>query len=219
MEVVRKEDGHSWWLYIHVNQYEWRPHSCKLHRFLFDDRVACAKIRTAYFSGDSNIGALHAAYLGSTCSKEAKDANTKLERPYKGAGGCPHNAAIRTGRDFQNRGENTPKEEARDNSTIVVANFGQHPASKHHTTQRQYRKDVDAFFAKLQQTAREPTDATLGGNNLNIWASTMPLIRNDAWVRGVRDWRTLSRIDLYNEYANKVAAKHGWAILDEWELT
>ena len=47
----------------------------------------------------------------------------------------------------------------------------------------------------------------------------MPLIRNDAWVRGIRDWRTLSRIDLYNEYANKVAAKHGWAILDEWELT
>ena len=53
---------------------------------------------------------------------------------------------------------------------------------------------------------------------MRVWASTVPTVRNDPWVRATQDWRTLSRL-LFNEYADAAAAAHGWIVLDSWNLT
>jgi hypothetical protein len=36
-----------------------------------------------------------------------------------------------------------------------------------------------------------------------LWASTMPIYRNDGFPRGFRDWRTMHRLQVFNEVANR----------------
>ena len=101
-----------------------------------------------------------------------------------------------------------PPRDARDS---LVANFGQWSAAEAHHTAEHYRGLVDAWFSKTW-----PAPAA---GAARVWASTVPLVRNDAWVRATQDWRTLSRLQLFNEYADAAAEANGWLVLDSWNLT
>ena len=94
---------------------------------------------------------------------------------------------------------------------VLIANFGQWNAAKEHHTFARYRGAVDRWFATTW-----PAPAA---GAMRVWASTVPTVRNDPWVRATQDWRTLSRLSLFNEYADAAAAAHGWIVLDSWNLT
>ena len=240
IEVERKEDKHRWWLYVRPESYEWQPRSCRLRTFGPADISKCLESRRLVFSGDSNMGALMQITEGSVCRKEERTTTTKFKLLLHLFGGqCPPNDRISNTRHIQTKGEKFPT--AQDiglKSAVVVANFGQHSASTHHTTQKKYRANIDAWYSKAHKEKRSYLQ-TAGGNKgkagkkeeevgvvtmgaeegLNVWTSTLPLLRTDPWIRSFKDWRTLSRIQLYNEYANAAAASHGWAVLDEFALT
>jgi hypothetical protein len=52
-----------------------------------------------------------------------------------------------------------------------------------------------------------------------MWANTMPLIRNDGFTRGYKDWRTFARLQMFNDIANKRFKAAGLPIFPEWNMT
>ena len=221
----------NWILAVDPTLYEWQPWTCRLRDFSMTDRQACLAKKRVVMSGDSNVNALRCAVLETACGRacpRGKGRKGGVEHHVcltkkngqcqndlivvRNAGTCKH---LEFGMQIQQFGD-VPPPPLTSNSAFL-ANFGQWPASgKAHYTQAQYRRIVDRWFAAFsgEEPHRNRTTAPM-----RIWASTIPLVRNDPWVRATQDWRTLSRVRLYNEYADAVAKRYGWYILDEWNLT
>jgi hypothetical protein len=100
-----------------------------------------------------------------------------------------------------------------DAADFTVWNFGQHPAAGF-SRLNQYR---DSLVNKIGDYVRNHPQK--GRPCPLLWASTMPVYRNDAWVRGSGDGRTLQRAQLWNDVGNGLWQKAGVNIFPEWALT
>lgn len=229
MKVHWDAEG-TWWLFaVDPTKYEWRPRKCQLGQYhSASDRRQCLENRRIVVAGDSNAHALQVGMLETSC--RAKVRATKLEKkptcfpiengpqPFESQQCTKDVSLTRSFGDCKrlsfasqvvHYGDTAPAR-LRESRDVYVAGFGQWPAARAHYSLRRYRGAVENWFAHFNGSNTQAT---------RIWTSTIPLVRNDAWVRAQEDWRSLTRLQSYNEHADATAESNGWFVLDEWNLT
>ena len=235
----------AWWIVaVDPRAYAWRPRSCRLRNYSTGTttRRNCLASKRIVGSGDSNMNALLRGIVSTTCESPptkpvrnicprrgdwtrrrlaGRRSARKPQRAVSSHAACPsalssvwRGSAVcgqfLIGLHTQHFGDLPPPSPATPRD-VLIANFGQWSAAKEHHTFARYRRAVDRWFATTW-----PAPAA---GAMRVWASTVPTVRNDPWVRATQDWRTLSRLSLFNEYADAAAAAHGWIVLDSWNLT
>lgn len=94
---------------------------------------------------------------------------------------------------------------------FVLFNCGHHYASHFHETFEQYRSIID-------KTIRDYSDRIRwhGYSRHNVvWMESVPQpIRSDHWVMESKDWRTIQRLSMYNDYANTMFRHHNYTVIE-----
>lgn len=95
---------------------------------------------------------------------------------------------------------------------VVIAGFGQHPASKEHWRFDKYAHAVQERMSHLKKVAPSPSSV--------IWyaAPHYPHTRAGYPV-AVRDWRTDARLELFNNCSVAAARENGFLTLDSFAIS
>ncbi len=89
---------------------------------------------------------------------------------------------------------------------LVVANCGHHPASDDHWSLQKYSNTVTHMLIDAMKN-------NFTNRNL-VWMESPPQpLRQDHWVIDSKDWRTLHRLTLFNDFSNRLFARHNFSVL------
>ncbi len=95
---------------------------------------------------------------------------------------------------------------------IVLFNCGHHPASATHYTYVTYQELVSRAFKDIISKGYSTQNFFWIESNVN------PL-RDDSWVKGYRDWRTVHRIHLFNRIAANIVIGSGFEVIKTFDWT
>lgn len=173
--------------HIDPDQYTWRPYDCKLKQFTREQAVECLQDKLININGDSQLRHLFDALINFACGWSRKGLEKKCV-------GNEHGKCSRTQSVcFTNDADGSMKGTKFGDFTVVIFNSGQHPADgRHHYTLDAYEKLVKFMFSEAK-IHKSP-----------VWHENNILrYRADHWVRSYTDWRTSSRLRLFNYIAQK----------------
>lgn len=96
-----------------------------------------------------------------------------------------------------------------ESNAVTVFNFGNHAASSLHHTFTKYRGSVETLWQHIH---------TFNTSKL-IWHETNPIpLRKDSYVKQFKDWRTLARIELFNNFTTSFFRSKGVTILESFNI-
>jgi hypothetical protein len=102
---------------------------------------------------------------------------------------------------------------------VVIAGFGQHPASKEHWKFDRYAAAVDARMEELKKIAKGGTQGS-ASPPLVVWVTAPHYPHTRAgYPVVVRDWRTDARLALFNNVSAAAARRAGFAVLDAFAIS
>jgi len=211
----RPEDGCGGYMESAVDytKYDWRPLNCRARHFSQEAAGACVRKRRLLLRGDSHMRKLFEAVMKFACnaSRDVKGWQSVCSSDVVGSS-CGSSPQVCFEADPL--GERT---EGLSDYDLVVANFGQHPASgKKQMTLAQYKVAVDTYAQKVM----EEVQGLPSGSPRFAWHETnaMPF-RNDHMASDRRDWRTTQRLALYNKHSTKVFSDLGVPIVESFAPT
>ena len=179
----------------------WAPYSCRL---LPTDEMDCLKDLNLIVVGDSYISRLEEAAHGVCDVAWGDEANE-----YKGAS-ITRVESLLPGKYF------LPQ-----NPDVVLFNYGNHPASKHHWTYLQYQNGLEKQVASY----RDYNMTFLVWMETQLTYAPSPDATESGWMTNARDramyrdHRSAGRILKYNQIAEKIMEKFSVAILPIFQST
>lgn len=176
-----------------VNQYHWVPHGCGWKFFTPEDAQAVLKGRSLAIVGDSHARVLGNSLLRYACNVHIDD---HLKYPVydkdKVGAKCPGFKIQYF--EHQVCDNLTPKMRDFD---LVLKNCGHHPASSSHWPIDQYKQSLDSLADNIKKLQFAP-------DQVYWFESCLVPLRQDNFVIGSKDWRTLHRIKVFNAIAEDV---------------
>ncbi len=164
-----------------VDNYVWQPVGCEWE---FITPAAAAPIiknrRKIVFVGDSHARVLTDAIILWLCGSAGPGACDGYTIQYTYNSMCAYLLELYIYQGY-----------------TVFFNCGQHPASGHHW-------GLHKYITSLNNTLKMAFNDGFNNKNL-IWIQTTPYaMRNDTEFRRYNDWRTLARLQMYNNEADKL---------------
>jgi len=194
------------WL-VDPRQFRWQPYGCDAPEYAPHDVQQCLSGRSIQFRGDSHTRVLMAHFAYSACGSPFTDHvpaclaagrgcnNSRLCRAFDtvGMGEMEHRTQQVIG--FGPESVNYTGYSGWD--TLVI-NFGHHQSSSlWRMKQREYRERVDFFLDNLLEGQRRV------GFKVIFWSSVAAHTQRNPNIITLRDWRTLHRIQSFNEYVER----------------
>ena len=241
---IRKDPILFEWAIQPEPEVRWWPKQCKIKPVSREDLFKKFGGKRIVISGDSQLRALYYATVntllgnGDLC---VRNITTQLSEPRE----CVANVkgSQRKSLQFMNSNNNKKsnnnnqqflpiqvdyiddlflnriKQKLGYNYEIIICGFGQHPASKEHWRFDKYAKAVDQRMAQLKSIVTSSSSSSSTSSKV-IWytAPHYPHTKKGYPVV-VKDWRTDSRLELFNNYSSKVAKENGFAVVDSFAIS
>jgi hypothetical protein len=169
-----------------VNNYVWQPVGCGWKYYTAKEAGHILNGKKIAFVGDSHSRELRLALNHWAC----------------GEGACGSYESVHE----QNTYCENVNEKLMLNGFITVFNCGQWPASQDHMS-------FKAYTDTLHRTMNKATGDGLNGHNM-LWVQTNPQPwRQDHWPIDFKDWRTLTRLQLFNDYTDIMMTKRNLSVI------
>jgi len=193
---------HRKWL-VDPRQFRWQPYGCDAPEYAADGIRQCLSGRRIQFRGDSHTRVFLAHFASTACGMPFSDdvpeclrggicRESVLCRAFDTVGAGEMEAGTQRLIGFGPESANYSGYRGWD--TLVI-NFGHHQSSSlWRMHQKEFRKRVDAFVEALLEGQRRL------GFQVVFWSSVAAHTQRNPNVIKLRDWRTLHRIQSFNQY-------------------
>ncbi len=95
---------------------------------------------------------------------------------------------------------------------LTLLNCGHHPAGSEQTP-------LNIYLEMVQNHINHHIANPENGYNSStfVWMESVPQpVRQDKWVIEAKDWRTLHRLQVYNDYSNELFKQHNYTVISQF---
>jgi hypothetical protein len=201
---------------------EWHPNACKMERLTHTQLAAGLRNRRVIVGGDSQMRALYfglanfIAGFGNECLRNISRVEAEPPHCIANVKGSHRKLINGVQLDFVDDLFLDRLGERYKSYHVVIIGFAQHPASREHWSYDKYR---NAFMGKLTRM-QELRDQLPNKEGAVIWylAPQYPHTRVGYPVV-VKDWRTDSRLAMFNEFTKELSQKHRFPVVDAFRIS
>eukprot|EP00931_Biecheleriopsis_adriatica_P077838 TRINITY_DN51324_c0_g1_i1.p1 TRINITY_DN51324_c0_g1~~TRINITY_DN51324_c0_g1_i1.p1 ORF type:complete len:700 (+),score=99.45 TRINITY_DN51324_c0_g1_i1:52-2151(+) len=191
-------------------RYVWRPFDCRMYDFDRQSATTCLGGKKVQLLGDSHFRRFTSAIVALACSQPRFESRGTLQKgPCNGTEGL----------DFRQEDMYPWLYAKLSNFNFVILNTGQHASDAAHKMRfDEFEQTLIAKMTKALQTQRSTTSKASPA--LTIWHEINAIrMRDDGYVRSKEDWRTPSRLRLFNRIATEKMLQLGYPVIPTFEQT